>query len=134
MKKLIMILTVVGLFGCNGSGGGSPASPSEPANIAGSYSGHYQSTNLTQTGDISMSITQDGSSFSGTYSISNSFCVMSGNMSGTISANSIKWSSSDTGQFRGTATVNGDTISGNYDKDGTSICYADWGTFSITKN
>ncbi len=89
MKSIILIAVVICL-GCSISGCGGYTSPNN-SQTAASMTGNWQFT-YTKSGSVSLSgtgtLTQTGSSFSGTLSITGA-CAISGTISGTLSGLSL---------------------------------------------
>jgi cytoskeletal protein CcmA (bactofilin family) len=112
VMKSIILITVVICLGCSISGCGGYTNSNNPQ-AAPSVAGNWQFTYVPSTGTsstVSGTLTQTGSSFSGTMTITNS-CATSGTISGTISGTSFTAILTETSPE--TITVTG-TISSNY--------------------
>ena len=110
--KSIILITVVICLGCSISGCGGYTNSNNPQ-AAPSLAGNWTFTYVPSMGTsstVSGTLTQTGSSFSGTMTITNS-CATSGTISGTISGTSFTGTLTETSPE--TITVTG-TISSNY--------------------
>jgi hypothetical protein len=123
---------------CSVTGGiGDPVDTVTTVNLTGSWSGSASSTYYPSCGgDISLTLTQVGSSLTGSGSLYNTNCVVggSGTLSGAISGDNINFGiatgDGTTIYFSGSITNNGNTLSGTYswpDED-------DIGTWSLNRN
>lgn len=120
------MLLCVSAVGC---GNDSPTTPS------GSFSGTWTGTSNSLVGrlNMSLSLTQSGSSISGSYSCTSVACAFSsGSISGSASGDSLSGAVSFAGgaarcgTFSGTRS--GNTLSGTY-----SCSWGDSGTWSATR-
>ncbi len=89
MKKLQKLLAIIFMcmlplmLSCGGGGGGGEAPP-PTVDVTGTWSGTWASSNDIDHGNLSATLTQSGTSVSGTVSITESPCISSGSVSGTI--------------------------------------------------
>ncbi len=132
MKKLsrLLILFLIPLVtACGGGGGGGGSST---ANVAGNWTGTWASNKVLASGTISATITQSGTTFSGSMILTGSPCFSNGAISGgTFSGDTVSWISPGIVNFTG--TVSGNTINGSYFVTLAGACYGDTGTFSVTR-
>lgn len=101
--------------------------------VTGTWSGTWTSSNDIDHGNLAATLTQSGTSVSGTVSITESPCISSGSVSGTVSGNNVVFgvvSGTDTITY--TATCTSTSMSGTYSVN-TGECAGDTGTFSMTK-
>ena len=143
MKSIILIAVVICL-GCSISGCGGYNAPSNPNNpqVTLSLAGNWQFTFTSSKGGsstVSGTLTQTGSGFSGTVTITNS-CATSGTLSGTISGTSITGTITETSpetiSITGTIAANYGSANGTYQvMSATGACLAamgDSGTWTGT--
>lgn len=138
MKKLTLLLSMLIFFlnfipfGC--SGGGDSSKP-PTVNVTGNWSGSWNSGNGIDGGAVSLALTQNGSDFSGTITISGSPCFSAGNISGTVSGNNITSGAVFTGSLRVDfdGTVVGNDINGSYAVINGGACTGDSGTWMASK-
>ena len=141
MKSLILIAVLICL-GCSMSGCGGYNNPTNSQSTV-SLAGNWQFTYTSSKGGsstVSGTLTQTGSGFSGTVTITNS-CATSGTLSGTISGTSITGAITETSpetiNVTGTVSANYGSASGTYQVMATtgSVCAAfagDSGTWTGT--
>ncbi len=129
LRSSLMILTLsfVLAFGCNGGN----SSSSGQIDIAGNWQFTFVST-LVGTGSGSGTITQSGSSFSGTLTLTNA-CAGSGPISGTVSGTTLSATLTENGQavnLTGTVASNGESANGTYTSAAGGCTDGDSGTWS----
>ncbi len=108
MRIFVAVLTLFLLVSCHkkesgshDSGGGSTA-----MDLSGNWLAMATSASTGKSGYFSIILAQNGSSLSGSFSAGNNPCFPSGNLSGTVSGNQVRFSGSSTGgsySFSGTA-------------------------------
>jgi hypothetical protein len=140
MKSIILIAVVICL-GCSISGCGGYNNPNNPQTTL-SLAGNWQFTYTSSKGGsstVSGTLTQTGSSFSGSMTITNS-CATSGTISGTISGTSLTGTLTETNpetiSITGTVASTYGSANGTYQvMTATGICAAasgDSGTWTGT--
>ena len=140
MRSIILIVVVTSL-GCWFSGCGSynnPTNSQTTATLAGNWQFTYVSTK-NGSSTVSGTLTQTGSNFSGTVTITNS-CATSGTISGTISGSSLTGTITETNpetiSVTGTVTSDYSSANGTYQvMTATGMCAAamgDSGTWTGT--
>ena len=78
----------MGGCGTDGGGDGEGGDPPQPANLAGDWSGTWESTDSTDSnGTFSVNITQDGNNINGTITLTGLEYLSVGTLSGTINEN-----------------------------------------------
>jgi len=121
----------LGIGGGGGSGGSS--SGGDNPNVTGRWSGTWFSSVFGRGGSFSITLNQNGSSFTGSGSISGSDCFFGTSVSGSMSGNRISFgfasSSSNRVYFSGSASSS--SMSGTYEVS-SGFCAGDEGTFSAT--
>jgi hypothetical protein len=142
MKPFVLI-TVLICFGCSISGCGSYGMPSNSQSstiLAGNWQFKFVSSTSGSTTVSTGTLTQTGSSFAGTETITGS-CATSGMINGTISGLSLSGtlteSSLETITFSGTEAISYNSASGTYQvTSATGSCAAasgDMGTWTATR-
>ncbi len=139
-KKFSLILTLllmvfVSLMYSCGSDNSSlpPSTGSSGIDITGTWEGTWASSNQIDDGSLTASFTQSGTSFEGTISITNSPCISTGSVSGSISGNDISFGVvAGTDKTLFTATVTSNSMSGKYVVT-SGYCSGDTGIFSVLK-
>ena len=128
--SLLSVAVLVGICGCEGGGGGSDSNDSssieaaDTADVAGTW---IATTSNGET--ASLIITQDGQRLKGTYfSTSDS----RGNLSGTVSGNTVQLTLQETNYQRIVTELTG-TVSGNKIKGMMNQSDGNSGSFSGTK-
>jgi len=102
--------------------------------VTGAWKGTWASSGGVYEGNLAVVLAQNGSSITGTASITGSLCVGSGSVSGTVSGNNVAFgvvSGQDNILFD--ASYTSQSISGYYLIIGGS-CVGDTGTFSMSKS
>jgi hypothetical protein len=140
VMKSIILITVVICLGCSISGCGGYTNSNNPQ-AAPSLAGNWQFTYVSSKGGsatVSGTLTQTGSSFSGTMTITNS-CATTGTISGTISGNSFTGTLTETNtetiSFTGTTTSSYGSANGTYQvmsETGCAAASGDSGTWTGT--
>lgn len=129
------ISMTMAMTACGGSGsgnGGSSASGS--SSLSGSWSGSWRS-NSGVGGGLTFAITQDGSSLSGTASMTNSTCLENAKIGGSVSGDDVEIdvTSGDTkATVHLTITAPGQ-LDGTYDAISAGICSGDHGIVDATR-
>ena len=105
MRYLAIVIALVGAAACSDS---SPAAPTPPTNIAGNWSGTFETQNQG-THPFTMAVTQADQAVNGSWSTDNGW---EGNLSGTIAQSSFSGTMSITiqtltGACTGEATLSG---------------------------
>lgn len=108
MRILIAVLTLFLLVSCHkkesgshDSGGGSTA-----MDLSGNWLAMATSASTGKSGYFSVILAQNGSSLTGSYSAGNNPCFPSGDLTGTVSGNQVRFSGNSVGggfSFSGTA-------------------------------
>lgn len=124
----------ISLTTCGGGGGsGTNSSSGETSlNLSGAWSGSWISAKTTINGDLSTTLTQSGSTISGTISISDSPCISSTSILGNISNNNVSFAN-DSLRFSATATASPTALVGGYSVTSGS-CAGDAGYFALSFN
>lgn len=141
MKSIILIVVVICL-GCSMSGCGGYNNPNNNSQPTLSLAGNWQFTYTSSKGGtstVSGTLTQTGSSFSGSVTITNS-CATTGTLSGTISGTSVTGTltegNPETISITGNVATNYGSANGTYQvMSATGICAAasgDSGTWTGT--
>ena len=128
LSLALMLFVFSIITGCGGGGSGGDSSSS--INLTGNWSGTWEGTD---SGNVSANLTHSGTSITGTASISNSPCISSGDVSGSVSENNITFGLvSGTDEIAYTGEFTSTTISGSYQVL-SGACAGDTGTFELTK-
>jgi len=132
--SLISIFVALLAVGCGGGGSGSSQSAAV-LNLAGTW---QASTNSTLGFDtfLSGTFTQTGTQISGTMSIGDSPCATSGTLNGSISGSTVTLSLMEGSQsvsLTGTATPDGNSITGTYRAPSGGCTNGDSGTFTAAR-
>lgn len=115
------------LFGC-----GSKENPFTSPKPVETWSGTWVSSKVISSGTISITITQSGTTFSGSITMAGSPCFSTATItSWTVAGNTVNWSSPEIGNFTG--TILGASIAGTYSVTSTGACFGDAGIFSVTR-
>jgi len=105
------------LLGFLSACGGGGNSNSTPVNIAGNWQFTSNSTTFGFTSTATGQINQNGSSVSGTLSLSGTPCAQTAAFSGTLNGTSLSATLNESGQnvsFTGTVSADGNSGSGTY--------------------
>jgi Concanavalin A-like lectin/glucanases superfamily len=130
------LLAVVGCFGlaaCSGGGGSSQSA--QVLNLGG----FWQTSTVSALGYDSFllgNLTQTGNEISGTLTIFGSPCASSGTLTGNISGSTVTMSLTEGLQsvsLTGTATSDGNSITGSYQTPSGGCTNGDSGTFTATR-
>src|SRR5271170_4081357 len=122
-------LLLIFLSACGGGGNSS----STPVNMAGNWQFTGNSTKFAYTDTAAGQINQNGSSVSGTLSLSGSPCAQTADFSGTLNGTSLSATLDESGQnvsFNGTVSADGNSASGNYTAPSGGCTNGDTGTWS----
>ena len=120
-----------------GGGGGGDETPSpEPTvpDLAGNWRGTWTDSD-NNSGDILLSITQDGTNLTGNASVSGSECISTGTISGSVSNTTLDLtitSGSDRASYNATYDVATNGIEGNFNFV-AGACAGNTGNFSMTQ-
>ncbi len=132
MKKILGLLLLCGcLVGC-GSSGSSSSSPS----LTGNWQITINSTAFGATGTGSGAVQQNGSSVTGTLTLSGTPCATTASLSGSISGTTVTLQLEEGDQLvnlRGTANSGLTSMSGSYTAPSGGCTNGDFGTWSATK-
>jgi tetratricopeptide (TPR) repeat protein len=126
--------------GGGGGGGGDtpPQSPSDvPANLDGTWRGTWTDTTDGTRGEAIFTLTQTGSSVTGTVSVPGDTCLPEGSVTGTVSGSSVNLtiqSGAETVTVNATADTKAMTLDGTWDytASATQDCADSTGNFSCT--
>ncbi|MCX6349279.1 MAG: hypothetical protein NTV79_07260 [Candidatus Aureabacteria bacterium] len=103
------ILLSLTAISCSGGGGGGSGDDPKTGIISGTWEGTF-STSLVDTSSLTMTVSQDGNEFSGTYSGAD----FSGSLTGTITGNTITFdldpSPDCPGDFDGSGAISGSSL------------------------
>lgn len=137
MKWTAMTL-MMGLAACSGGNGasskGNGASVSGASSLAGSWSGEWRS-NSGAGGGMTLTLAQDGSSISGTVSMTDSLCLENAKVTGTVNGDDVEVDVV-AGDNHATARL---TVTGANQLDGTyaalhaGVCTGDTGMLSASR-
>ena len=131
---LLTAFVAVSVTTCGGGGGGGGGtSETQNVDVTGTWSGSWVSSGGGYSGNVTITLVQNGTSLSGTASVTGSPCLTSGSVSGTVSGNKVAYgvvSGQSTIEFN--TTYASDTISGTYSITAGN-CAGEAGTCSITR-
>jgi hypothetical protein len=138
-RRLRMVLIVVSLAATVTCGGSTPSSPSTPS-LAGTWVG-TETDAVAGTGSLQSTISQSGSTLSGTYALSFSNPIFSngGTLTGTVNGSSVSMTATPSNPAicpaLDAATVNATAtqITGTYAAVSGCIFTHQTGTFIVTK-
>jgi len=132
---VILVLCLFSLISCNSSSSsGSGGNSSSPANIAGTWSGPYNSS-IFGAKSMKLNLLQNGGSITGTYSSSTgALGTVSGSVSGNTGTFTIQVTTPGcSGGFNGTGIINSATTM-SFSYSGSSTCGGqESGTGNLTK-
>jgi len=135
LLALLAVILYIALCGC-GSGNGSGGSQTAQAvNLAGNWEASTIS-NLGYDTFLSGAINQTGTQLSGTMNISGSPCAVSGALSGSVNGLKVTMSLLEGTQsvsLAGTASADGNSITGTYQAPAGGCTNGDSGTFSAAR-
>jgi hypothetical protein len=131
-KCILLIITVAFMTfpsGCGRKeGGNNPFVAPAPLQI---WNGIWVSSKVIASGTMSLTVTQSGTTFSGSITLTGSPCFSTSPITGwTVTGNAVSWSAPEIGNFTG--IISGDSISGTYSVTSAGACFSDTGTFSVT--
>jgi hypothetical protein len=135
LTSLVLILCVV-LSGCSGGSGSGGSQNAQPINLAGNWQASTIS-NLGYNTFLWGAINQTGGQFSGTMNISGSPCAVSGTLSGSVNGLNVTVSlleGTQTVSLTGTASADGNSMTGTYQAPAGGCTNGDSGTFSATRS
>jgi hypothetical protein len=123
-------------LGGGGGGGGDDTPAPAPAvpDVAGNWRGTWTDSD-NNSGDIVLSITQDGTNLTGNASVSGSECISTGTISGSVSSTTLDLtitSGSDRASYSATYDASTNGIEGNFNFE-AGACAGDTGNFSMTQ-
>lgn len=127
-------LFLLGLAGCGGAG--SNSHNEQPVNLAG----YWQASTISALGYNTLlwgTLTQNGNQISGTMTIVGSPCAPSGLLSGTVTGMNVALSLMEGTQsvsLNGKASVDGNSIAGNYQAAAGGCTNGDSGTFTAARS
>jgi len=105
-----------------------------PVDVEGDWSGTWRTSLNAASGGLSMSLTQDGDAFEGTFDLDGTGCVGSGSVDGTIDKRGFSATLRNGlgGEILLDGTVNADStrISGDFEVTG-GLCENSSGTFDV---
>lgn len=129
----VLALTI-SVAACGGSNSVGTSSANGSSSLAGAWSGTWKSDSGVG-GTVSMSITQDGDSLSGTASMTNSTCLENAKLSGTVNGDDvmIDVTSGDTHATVHLTVTATNQIDGTYDAVSVGICSGDTGIVDATR-
>ena len=141
MKRFVAVgLLIVALLGCGGGGGNDNSglsggeTPITPTNIAGNWKVSTTSTAFPGQHDSAAGfLVQKGNNVSGTMLIGSLRCASDAAFTGTITGTAFTATMNESGQIvtlTGTATTDGNSISGSYSAPAGGCTNGDMGTFS----
>jgi hypothetical protein len=108
-----------------------------PVNIAGNWTFSSMSSKFVAQRTFTGTVVQTGSNISGSLNISGSPCAQTGNLTGTLNANSITASLNENDQaisLSGTVSSDGNSASGTYSAPVGGCTNGDAGTWSGTRS
>jgi hypothetical protein len=135
------VVGAVALAAGGGGGGGGDTPPQNPvnvgANLNGTWRGTWTDTTDGTSGDAIFTLTQAGSSVSGTVSVPGDTCLPQGSVTGNVSGSSVNLtiqSGAETVTVRATADIKAMTLNGSWDYTASASqeCADSTGTFSCT--
>lgn len=129
VRATLLVLAIVGSCGDGGDGG-------PPADVAGHWTGDWQSTSADVSGSLAVDLTQAGSQITGLIQLGDSPCGTDAWISGLVSGNALRFSAVDGPQATSFAAqieeANGGSVRGSYHvTDGN--CAGDAGKFNLTR-
>jgi hypothetical protein len=129
LLPIASLVFIVFLFGCGSSRNiENPFSSPKPVRT---WNGTWNSSKVTSSGTIFITLTQSETTFSGSMTMTGSSCFSTATItSWTVDGNTINWSSPEIGNFTG--TISGASIAGTYSVTSTGACFGDTGTFAVT--
>jgi tetratricopeptide (TPR) repeat protein len=125
------------LSGGGGGGGGEEKSSPPPEDLSGIWRGTWTDNTDGTSGEATFTLAQTGSALSGTVSVAGDTCLPQGNVSGTVSGNSVNLtiqSSAESVTLSATYNATAKTLTGtwNYSASASTDCMGDIGSFTGT--
>jgi hypothetical protein len=141
MKPIVLVVAVLSAcaFMSCGGGGGSGGAGGGPASVdvTGTWTGTWNSSNGINSGSIDATLTQTGSSISGSVSFTGSPCFAGGPISGNVGGANIAAALNAGGiHVTFSAAVSGvgdDMMNGTYSVVSAGACTGDTGTITLTR-
>ena len=132
------VLTGGGALALSGGGGGDDdgggGGGDTPYDVSGNWRGTWTDSD-NNSGDIVLSITQDGTSLTGNASVSGSECISTGTISGSVSNTTLDLtitSGTDRASYSATYDASTNGIQGNFSFE-AGACAGNTGNFSMTQ-